>query len=130
MLPKIAIVLILRVVEEIHLQERDRHRVDRWPPSHARHAMPVAIHLDHEDAGDRRRPAQHDVGGRKAQPAAELRAVRHAPADGVRMAEQPPGAALETRLPSNSTSSIACSAKPCRLAAACRLVKLPARFAP
>src|SRR5687768_16549543 len=53
------------MVEKMHLEQRQRHRVDRWPPADARHAAAEAVDFDHEDARDRWRAAQHEAGGRK-----------------------------------------------------------------
>src|ERR1051325_928573 len=63
-------------VEEMYLQERQRHRINGGTPADARHTRTKTVYLHHENAGDRRRPTQDDVGGREAEAAAEPRAAR------------------------------------------------------
>src|SRR2546429_8028816 len=85
---KMLSVKVLLIVEEMYFEQRDGDRVDGGPLSQARHAPPEIVHFHHKDARKRGRAAKHYVRGREAEAAAELRAVRHAPADGVRVAEQ------------------------------------------
>src|SRR3990170_4571164 len=99
---------VLVAVEQMHFEQRNRHRVDGGAPAHARHSAAETIDFDHEDPGDRRRSAP-----------------RRSPAwSAARTAE------LETRRPSNSTSSIASREKAWRFAAASSAAKSPAPPAP
>src|SRR2546428_8004022 len=81
-------VKVLLVVEEMYFEQRDGDGVDGGPLPEARHAPPEIVHFHHKDARKRGRAAKHYIRGGEAEAAAELGAVRHAPADGVRVAEQ------------------------------------------
>src|SRR4030095_7377061 len=84
-------------VENMHLQQRLRDRVDGRAPAEARYAASQPgsqpLHFHDEDPCERRRPAKDDIGGRESELAAKLGPVRHRPADRIRM----PGQALGPR---------------------------------
>src|SRR5688572_7508079 len=91
-------VKILVAVEEMDFEQRDVDRIDRRSPADAGNTAAEMIHFNDEDTAQRRRTAQDNIRRRKPQSAAELRAVRDAPADRVRMAEEPLGCAQIARL--------------------------------
>src|SRR5687767_13529254 len=62
-------------VENVNLEQRQRHRIHGGPPPQARDPSPQALDLDSEDSGKGRRAPQRDVRRGKAEAASELRAV-------------------------------------------------------
>src|SRR5205823_5840265 len=84
---------LLVAIEQMHLQQRHRDRVHRRSPADAGDPRAEAFDLHGKDAAERRGPPQRDVGGGKSQGAAQLRAVRHPAAEGIRVSQQPLGAA-------------------------------------
>src|ERR1051326_2138678 len=54
-------------VEEMYLQERQRHRIHGGTPADARHTRTKTVYLHHENAGERRRAPEGEVGGRGAE---------------------------------------------------------------
>src|SRR5260370_40761239 len=59
--PQVLAVQILLLVEQMNLKQRMGHGVHRRAPPDARYAGTEIIHLDDEDAGERRRPPQPDI---------------------------------------------------------------------
>src|SRR5438477_599538 len=88
---------LLVAIEQMHLQQRHRDRVHRRSPADAGDPRAEAFDLHGKDAAERRGPPQRDVGGGKSQGAAQLRAVRHPAAEGIRVSQQPLGAAQIAR---------------------------------
>src|SRR5438132_1026775 len=94
---QMAAIKLLVAIEQMHLQQRHRDRVHRRSPANAGHPRAEAFDLHGKDAAERRLPPQRDVGGGKSQGAAQLRAVRHPAAEGIRVSQQPLGAAQIAR---------------------------------
>src|SRR5438477_1086586 len=80
---------IAGALEEMHFEQRLRHGVYRRPQADAGHCGTECFYLDYVYSREGRSLAQHDVRRREAEIVAELRAVRHAPAQRVRATEQP-----------------------------------------
>src|SRR5438105_1309976 len=85
-------------LQQMHFEQRLRHRVHRRPQAHAGNTGPQALDLYDVNAQEWRPLCERNVGGGKTQIVPELRAVDHAPAERVRPSEQPLGAGEIARL--------------------------------
>src|SRR5919197_341433 len=79
-------------VEEVHFEQRLRHRVHRRAAPDARDTAPEALDLDDVNAAQRRALRERDIRGGKAKLASQARALSDLAAHRVRPPKQPFGA--------------------------------------
>src|SRR5256885_16890062 len=70
-------------IENMHFEERLRHRIYRRPAADARDATAELIHLDDVNASERRLLREQDIRRPKTQPAPAARARHHPAAERV-----------------------------------------------